>query len=1457
MLELRQYQVRIGGDLSQYDQAIAGAALLTQRLDSSINELVSRLTALTGAGTRAGQSQREAGNAAQQFVAALQRQLTGLREQSGAVGKSEADLQRLKAAELDVAAATDQTIQAIERESRALNQRQQGQRIIDNARALREEKEALEAGIAVDSRAARAKSDLIRELDREIAALGRLNAVRATGRPGVQATALEERAARVVGTDEDLAAAVQPRLTQIATARQVQDNAAFIAALERTSQAAGRTRAEILQLEAAQRGLSAQAAPLIARIASVDRGFQSFNKTGRLTALELQQIGFQLNDFAVQVASGQNVLTAFIQQGSQLSGTFGGAGNAFRALTSLLTPLRVALLGVGAAAGVFAIAAAKTEEWRRSLGDIQAALAGTGRGGLLSNSQLSVLIEQIAQAPGVTRDAATQAVAELSRVNEIGADLFAGLARIAADYARITGTDVPTATKTLAQAFAAPAQGAKTLDGVLGTLSSTTLLTVERLANIGDVVGAQKALFAGVEEATRGLATNGLTPLQQATNEMGNAWDRLMGTMRESKGLAEAADGVAKLLDGIRNLAGQLPEAQTRFQRAFGATAAALPITGIAAAEHFFNRRAAPEPLPTGDFARRDRATVSSAVAAAVQQASGLTREQDEQIKSALKLGEAYKSTAQRIDELVAKQGRLKDALRTATQAGATEQAQVLRSQISGITEQIDSLRKKGAGDPDRTLRRETQDAIRLTQRILETERAQVEQQQQDLRTDFEAGIITLRDYYAQRGELVERGTAAVTKAIDAEVAAFERQRKQARTPEVREEATARLAEAAEKQEGAAAKAGADRARLVRENQRDELTLGRALIDQEAELASLRGEDARAEAIRNQQRIVEFARVNQQAGGPQQRVAQFATLIQQQTTFNNLQRDVSIFTERAQIAEEHWLITAEQRGLSLEETERGLHEQRQQALSDLGALVAKVEALAKAGDDPRIKLFAEQLSLQFRRAAEEADPQLKRLKGVADDAGRIIAEGFAKATTEGGNLRDVLRDIEKQLVALITQEVVTRPLADSISKAIKGGFTPGGGGLFEQLGASASKALGGLFGGGGGGTATPTTGDFARLDRGQASAGGGLLDSIGGFLGGLFPVGNIGRFITGTTGGTLDQFGQIAGGGAAQAAGQAAQTAAITAAITAASTTETTALTTAITTSAISTATTITAAISASTAAIVAAITAQGAASAVGGGLGRFLGIGASPFHTGGIAGTAPATRTLPAAVYAHAPRFHAGGIPGLAPDEVPAILLGGPKGRREEVLTADDPRHADNGGLLLARMADAIGVPRETSAIDSFLSIAAAAGAGAIPDSPIRLLSGVPLAAAAARTGGSTDLRGSGTRAGALVDGILVRERFGAAADAPEASTRLLLDLPRFHAGGIVGSNNLPTALARREQPLAHDDLRSAFQRGGRGDVRIDAPMTIQVQGAVDHRTAGQIARAARLAIMDATRNL
>ena len=75
---------------------------------------------------------------------------------------------------------------------------------------------------------------------------------------------------------------------------------------------------------ALQRGSIVDAGNQFARYG--DQAYRATQKTKRFASVGLQQAGYQVNDFIVQIASGQNALVAFGQQGSQLAGIFGTGG---------------------------------------------------------------------------------------------------------------------------------------------------------------------------------------------------------------------------------------------------------------------------------------------------------------------------------------------------------------------------------------------------------------------------------------------------------------------------------------------------------------------------------------------------------------------------------------------------------------------------------------------------------------------------------------------------------------------------------------------------------------------------------------------------------------------------------------------------------------------------------------------------------------------------------------------------------------------------------------------------------------------------------------------------------------------------------------------------------------------------------------------------------------------------
>lgn len=78
-------------------------------------------------------------------------------------------------------------------------------------------------------------------------------------------------------------------------------------------------------------------------------------KQGQLTRHHLVNLGYQINDIGVSLASGQKPLTVFIQQGSQIAGIAASAGVGFGAMAksigAMLLKFAPLVLGIGAVVG--------------------------------------------------------------------------------------------------------------------------------------------------------------------------------------------------------------------------------------------------------------------------------------------------------------------------------------------------------------------------------------------------------------------------------------------------------------------------------------------------------------------------------------------------------------------------------------------------------------------------------------------------------------------------------------------------------------------------------------------------------------------------------------------------------------------------------------------------------------------------------------------------------------------------------------------------------------------------------------------------------------------------------------------------------------------------------------------------------------------------------------------------
>lgn len=230
--------------------------------------------------------------------------------------------------------------------------------------------------------------------------------------------------------------------------------------------------------------------------------------TGALTEQQKMQVGFQLTDFFTQIASGQNAMIAFIQQGGQLKDTMGGIGNAVRALTSYITPFSVALGSVAAAIGSVAYAFITAEKQSANLRD---ALILTGNTAGTTQAQIVALSNVLASDLSVSYSKANDVLLALVSSGKFSAQTFDVMGRAIIQFSKLAGVDAKEAAEKLMNAFDGTAASAKSLNNQYGFLTLSQYRQIEALERQGKAQEAieigSKAFLQSIEEQERKLGT--------------------------------------------------------------------------------------------------------------------------------------------------------------------------------------------------------------------------------------------------------------------------------------------------------------------------------------------------------------------------------------------------------------------------------------------------------------------------------------------------------------------------------------------------------------------------------------------------------------------------------------------------------------------------------------------------------------------------------------------------------------------------------------------------------------------------------------------------------------------------------------------------------------------------------------------------------------------------------------
>nr|DAJ19516.1 MAG TPA: tail length tape measure protein [Siphoviridae sp. ctJJg9] len=152
----------------------------------------------------------------------------------------------------------------------------------------------------------------------------------------------------------------------------------------------------------------------------------------------LRQTPAQMTDIVTQLAGGQNPMLIMLQQGGQLRDMYGGFGNMYKGLSSVVTPTRLLFGSAAAAAGTLAYALYQGAEESRAF---RRAVILSGEAAGVSAGQMQAAAQNAGDITGRYTEA-REAVLALASSGRVAGENFESFARSIALQSEATGKSV-------------------------------------------------------------------------------------------------------------------------------------------------------------------------------------------------------------------------------------------------------------------------------------------------------------------------------------------------------------------------------------------------------------------------------------------------------------------------------------------------------------------------------------------------------------------------------------------------------------------------------------------------------------------------------------------------------------------------------------------------------------------------------------------------------------------------------------------------------------------------------------------------------------------------------------------------------------------------------------------------------------------------------------------------------
>ena len=196
----------------------------------------------------------------------------------------------------------------------------------------------------------------------------------------------------------------------------------------------------------------------------------------------MRMLPMQLTDVVTSLASGMPMWQVAIQQGGQVKDSFGGIGNAARAIVSAIGPTTLALAGAAAAAGSVFLAyregAAEMERFNQ-------ALVLTGGYAGMTAGQIADLSKSMDALDGVTQGSAAEALTQVAASGKFTGEQIKLVATAAEQMRAATGKAVDETVGEFAKLARDPVKAILDLNAAYHFLTSAQLDQIQKLKEQG------------------------------------------------------------------------------------------------------------------------------------------------------------------------------------------------------------------------------------------------------------------------------------------------------------------------------------------------------------------------------------------------------------------------------------------------------------------------------------------------------------------------------------------------------------------------------------------------------------------------------------------------------------------------------------------------------------------------------------------------------------------------------------------------------------------------------------------------------------------------------------------------------------------------------------------------------------------------------------------------------------